>query len=316
MFSSTAQAAPRSLMPVQGSTVAGYVDSLYIFLLIASFIACVLVIGGFIYFAIRYRRRGENDKTAYITHNNTLEFAWSFIPFVIFMVAFGWGWWVYDKMRSFPENALEVHVTGYMWAWDFMYKNGKRTTNEFTVPVNTPVKLIMTSRDVIHSFFVPAFRVKQDVVPGRYSALWFEATKKGRFQVFCTEYCGTGHSAMLATVNVVDLEEYEDWLQVDPYRGLSLAQIGQQIFEGRCLVCHSPGQDRKVGPGLGGLFGSQVELDDGTRVLGDENYIRESILYPNEKITAGYPAGVMPTFLGQLDETEVLGLIEYIKSLE
>lgn len=315
LWPSQAHAAPSNYMPVEGSTIAGYVDSLYGFLLTASFISFVLVIGGLIYFAIRYKRQPGSEKSAYITHNNVLEFLWSFIPFVIFLVVFGWGWWVFDKMHTHPENALEVHVVGQKWSWDFLYKSGKRVTNEFMVPVDTPVKLIMTSQDVIHSFFVPAFRIKQDVVPGMYTALSFVASKKGSFQVFCTEYCGDGHSAMLAKLNVVSQEEYESWLaQGDPYEGLTLVEVGQKQFQQKCAVCHTAGTEKKIGPGLANVFGQQRNFENGESLVGDENYIRESILNPNQKIVQGYPAA-MPPFQGQLTEQELSGLVEYIKSL-
>lgn len=309
------QAHAGTFMPVEGSTFAGQVDSLYKFLLISSLIACVLVIGGLILFAIRYRRRSDDDKTAYISHNGALEFAWSFIPFVIFIVTFGWGWYVYHHMRSMPKEALEVHVVGQKWSWDFLYKSGRRVSKEFYVPVNKPVKLIMSSKDVIHSFYIPGFRIKQDVVPGRYSSLWFEATKEGTFNVFCTEYCGTGHSAMLAKLHVLPLEEFENWLKNDPYKGLSLVEVGEKVFAGKCVACHNNTTEKKVGPGFAKLFGKSQTFEKASSLTVDENYIRESVLNPNAKVVKGFPKGVMPSFQGQLAEQEILGLIEYIKSL-
>ena len=305
----------QSLMPVAATEIAKRVDELYVFLLIACFIACVLVIGGFIYFAFKYKRTSDNDKTAYITHNNTLEFAWSFIPFVIFMVSFAWGWWIYKDMRKAPENALEIHVVGQKWNWEFLYKSGKKTVGEFVVPVDEPIKLIITSRDVLHSVFFPAFRMKQDAIPGRYTSLWFQSQKEGSFNLFCTEYCGDEHSAMLAKVKVVPRSEYDAWLRDDPFKGLSLAQIGKKVYEGRCVACHNTDAVSKVGPGFGGLFGSERQFADGTSAKADEEYLRESIVEPNKKIVANYPAGVMPTFAGQLDEQELAGLVEFIKEL-
>ena len=217
-------------MPPQASTFAASVDKLYGFLLYASLVSCILVIGGLIFFAVKYRRRSAQDRTAYISHNIILEFLWSFIPFIIFMIVFVWGWVVYNDMRKMPEDALEIHVVGQQWNWSFLYKSGKRSGGEFVVPINTPVKLIMSSKDVLHSLFIPAFRVKQDVVPGRYTALWFEATKRGTFQIFCTEYCGDQHSNMLAKVKVVSLGDYEEWLSDNPYKGLSLSEVGQKVF--------------------------------------------------------------------------------------
>ena len=300
------QAHGRSFMPIAGTKVAQKVDSLYSFLLVISVISCVLVIGGLIYFALKYRRKTADDKTAYISHNNTLEFLWSFIPFVLFIVVFAWGWLIYRDMRSFPDDALEIHVLGKKWNWDYQYKSGKRTTAELTVPVGVPVKLILTSQDVIHSFFIPSFRIKQDVVPGRYTALWFEAEKQGRYQIFCTEYCGDQHSAMLGTLNVVSLEEYETWLGDNPYKGLSLAEVGQKVFSQKCTVCHNVNDQCKVGPGFAGLYQKQRQFADGSQAVADENYIRDSILMPQKQVVEGYPPNGMISFQGQLAENELL----------
>ncbi|MCB0342192.1 MAG: cytochrome c oxidase subunit II [Pseudobdellovibrionaceae bacterium] len=311
------QAHASSFTPPQGTEIASHWDQLYSFLIYSSLISGILVIAGMTYFAYRYRRRSENDKTAYISHNVTLEFLWSFIPFVIFLVVFAWGWWLFHDMRSMPKDALEVHVVGQKWYWDFQYKSGRKSSGEFYVPVNQPVKLIMSSRDVLHSFYIPGFRIKQDVVPGRYSSLWFEADKIGKFQVFCTEYCGDGHSAMLAKVNVVSGKDYEAWLaKGDPYEGLSMAQVGEKVFEQKCSACHNVSAERKVGPGFAGVFGSERKFADGSATVANENYIRESVLNPNGKVVEGYPAGVMPTFAGQIEENELVGIIEYIKSLK
>jgi cytochrome c oxidase subunit 2 len=317
MFWINSAYAASNFMPPEGTRVAHYMDDLYKFLLLASFVSCVLVIGGLAVFAAKYRRKSENEKTPYISHNNVLEFLWSFIPFVIFMVVFFWGWWVYVQLRTFPKDALEVHVIAQKWSWTFMYNSGRTTSNEFYVPVGTPVKMIMTSKDVLHSFFVPAFRTKQDVVPGRYSALWFQADKVGDFQIFCAEYCGAGHSAMLAKVHVLALKDYEHWLETDPYKGLSVLDIGQKIYTAKCMVCHNTTDQKKIGPGFGHLFGRDEGLEGGGHVTVDENYVRESILLPQAKIVLGFgPISAMPTFQGQLSEQELMGVIEYIKSLK
>ena len=305
----------KSFMPEAAATFAKKVDHLYEFLVIASLISSVLVIGGMIYFAFKYRRKTNNDKTAYIAHNTTLEFLWSFIPFVIFMIAFGWGWVVYYNLRNAPKNAFEIHVVGQKWYWDFQYKSGRKTSGELYVPIDTPVKLIMNSRDVIHSFFIPSFRTKQDVVPGRYSTLWFEATKLGDFQVFCTEYCGDGHSSMLAKVKVLSKASFEEWLQNDPYKGLSLAEVGTTVFQQKCVACHNATAEKKIGPGLAGIFGKNRDFENAASLVADENYLRESILNPAVKIVKGYPNAMTP-FQGQLSEQELTGLIEYIKSLQ
>ena len=302
-------------MPPQASEVAQSVDALYAFLLIASFISCVLVIGGLIWFAIKYRRNTADQKTAYISHNTTLEFLWSFIPFVIFMVVFVWGWVVYHKLRAMPEDALEIAVQAQKWSWTFTYKNGRSIGNEVYVPVGQNVRLVMASSDVLHSFYLPAFRTKQDVVPGMYTSLSFKAEAEGTYQVFCAEYCGDAHSAMLAKVHVVSREKFDNWLANDPYKGLSPVDIGRKVYESRCLACHTLTDAKNVGPGFKGLFG-KTEKVEGGEVKVDENYLRESILNPNASIVAGFPKGIMPTFAGQLSEAEIMGMIDFIKSLK
>lgn len=302
-------------MPPQASEVAHSVDMLYAFLLIASFISCVLVIGGLIWFAIKYRRKTEDQKSAYISHSTTLEFLWSFIPFVIFMVVFVWGWVVYHKLRNMPEDALEIAVQAQKWSWTFTYKNGRSIGSEVYVPVGQAVRLVMGSSDVLHSFYLPAFRTKQDVVPGRYTALSFKPEAEGTYQVFCAEYCGDAHSGMLAKIHVVSREKFDQWLANDPYKGLPSVEIGKKVYESRCLACHTLTDAKNVGPGFKGLFG-KIEKLEGGDIKADENYIRESILDPNARIVAGYPRGVMPTFAGQLSEAEIMGVIDFIKSLK
>lgn len=309
----------QSFMPSQGTEIAKQVDNLYGFLLITSLIACLLVIGGMIYFVWKYKRKSTNDKTAYISHNTFLEFLWSFIPLVIFLAVFAWGWFIYHDMRSMPKNALEINVVGKQWAWEIEYKNGYKTVNELVVPINQDVKLLLSSNDVIHSFYVPSFRIKQDAVPGRYTALWFRADKLGNFHVFCTEYCGTSHSGMIGRLKVVSREEFDAYLeQGQEERYLPLAKKGEKLFAVKaCASCHSVDSAAvKVGPSLYQKFGHEEMTEDGTKVVFDENYIRESILEPNKKIVKGFPKGVMPTFQGQLNENELSALVEYIKELK
>ncbi len=303
-------------MPYAATEIAKEYDSLYYFLLVISFISCVLVIGGLIFFAVKYRRRSENDKTPYISHNTTLEFLWSFIPFVLFMVVFVWGWILFHKLRTAPEGSLEIAVQAQKWDWSFTYKNGRSSAGEFYVPVNEPVRLVMTSKDVLHSFYVPAFRNKQDVVPGRYTSFWFKANAEGSYQVFCTEYCGDQHSAMLAKVHVVTRPQFEEWLSNDPYKGLPLAEVGQKVYQVRCTACHLLTEKVNVGPGFKAIFGREQKIQGGPSVVVDENYIRESILNPSAKVVAGFPSGVMPTFAGQLSEQELMGLIEFLKTVK
>ncbi|MGZ3742317.1 MAG: cytochrome c oxidase subunit II [Pseudobdellovibrionaceae bacterium] len=317
MWFNLAQA--QSFMPSEATKIASQVDNLYGFLLVASLISFFILMGGMTFFIFKYRRRTKNDKTAYITHNAFLEFLWSFIPLVIFLGVFAWGWLIYHDMRSMPKDALEVHVFAKQWAWEFEYKSGVKTGNLVVVPVNKDVKLIMTSKDVIHSFYIPSFRLKQDVVPGRYTALWFHADKLGEFHVFCAEFCGTQHSGMLATLKVVPQAEYDAWLEEESQVGnLPLAKRGEKLFAVKaCSSCHSVADaTTKVGPSLWKKFGTKEAIEGGGDVEVDENYIRESILTPNAKIVKGFPKGVMPTFQGQLNETELNALIEYVKTLK
>ncbi|MNJ93409.1 Cytochrome c oxidase subunit 2 precursor [compost metagenome] len=309
----------QSFMPAQGTEIAKQVDNLYAFLLITSFIACVLVIGGMIYFVWKYKRKSDNDKTAYISHNTFLEFLWSFIPLVIFLVVFAWGWWIYHDMRTMPKDALEINVIGKQWVWEVEYKNGYKTVNEIVVPVNKDVKILLTASDVLHSFFVPSFRVKQDAVPGRYTAVWFNAQKLGDFHIFCTEFCGASHSNMIGRLRVVTQEEFDKYLEQGQEEGsLPLAKRGEKLFAVKaCASCHSVDSPAvKVGPSLFQKFGHEETIEGGEKVKFDENYIRESILEPNKKIAKGFPKGVMPTFQGQLNENELNALVEYIKELK
>ncbi|MBY0315785.1 MAG: cytochrome c oxidase subunit II [Bdellovibrionales bacterium] len=338
MFWWVPTASANTFMPPAATKIAAEVNHLYGFMLIASVISFIILMGAFIFFVVKYKRRSAKDSTPYITHNHTLEFVWSFIPFVIFMVCFAWGAHIYLKMRTFDEGAMEVHVFGKKWAWEFEYKNGRRVTAEvnaegqqvpatMVVPLGVPVKLIMTSvklspqdKAVLHSFFIPAFRVKQDVVPGRYSALSFTAEQKGMFQIFCTEYCGTGHSTMLARVHVVSQEEFDAWIMGDGAAGsgeLSMADKGRQAYaKYACIGCHSLGGQVMTGPTWKGLWGSKREFNDGGSAVADENYLRESIWEPNKHIVKGYEPNKMPTFKGLINDEELTALIEYIKTIK
>lgn len=331
----------QSFMPPAATKIAESVDSLYGFLLISSLISFVILMGGLAYFVNKYRRRGADDKTAYISHNHTLEFIWSFVPFVIFMVCFGWGAKIYLDMRAVPEEAMQIHVNAKKWDWEFTYKNGRKITSDvddkgkkvpatMVVPVNKPVQLIMTStkinqsdkkdRAVLHSFFVPAFRAKQDIVPGRYTQLSFTPTKKGKFYIFCTEYCGTGHSNMLGLIKVLDQKEFDDWVIGDSEGGpkeMTLAEKGKEIYKTRaCIGCHSLDGSKMTGPTWKGLFGKERVFADGSKATADENYIRESVLNSNKRIVKGYPPNNMPSYQGQLTDEDVTAVVEFIKSVK
>jgi len=310
-----------AFMPVAGTEVARQVNGLYSYLLVVSAIGFVILIGGMLYFIYKYKRQSATAKSAYITHDSRLEFLWSFIPFLFFMSAFVWGWLVYNNMRTFPDDALEVNVTARQWSWAYTYKSGKKSA-DLVVPVGRPVKLLLTSDDVLHSYFIPAFRIKQDAVPGRYTAQWFRADKTGEYQVFCTEYCGALHSGMLSKVKVLTEPEYDAWIGGGPVllaggKPLSLAEQGKKLYQERtCAQCHSVEGKTGIGPAFNGLFGSTVTMDDGKSFKADENYLRESILQSQAKIKKGFDKGKMPVFAGQFEDADVTALIEFIKSVK
>ncbi len=294
--------------------MAAEVDALYFFLVAVSVFFSVLIFVLVTYFAIRYRRRSDLEVPRPIVGSTRLEMVWTVIPFIIAMGIFVWGAAVYYRLSRPPAGTIDIMVVGKQWMWKIQHPQGPREINNLHVPVGQPVKLIMTSEDVIHSFYVPAFRIKQDVIPGRYTTAWFEATKPGRYHLFCTEYCGTEHSLMGGYVYVMEPRDYEAWLRGggddEP-----LEVSGQKLFARlRCDSCHL-NEDTGRGPSLAGLFGSSVELTDGRSVLADETYVRESILNPGAKIVAGYKP-LMPTFQGQISETGILQIMAYIRSLD
>jgi cytochrome c oxidase subunit 2 len=300
------------LWPDRASTIAGNVDALYIFLLVLSGLMCVLIYALILYFAARYRKR-PGHVAEQIEGSTPLELTWSIIPMGIFLVIFFWGAVIYFQERTPPRGATEVYVVAKQWMWKLQHEDGQREINELHVPVGRDIKMIMTSQDVIHSFYVPAFRIKQDVLPGRYTTAWFHATKPGTYHLFCAEYCGTQHSGMIGQVVVMDLAQYEAWLS-GTASGAPLAVTGQRLFaELGCSTCHrSDTQGR--GPDLQGLFGKSVQLEDGRTVTADENYLRESILTPGAKIVSGFKP-IMPTFQGMVGDEQLNALVAYIKSL-
>ncbi len=303
------------IVPIEGTAYAGQVDQLYVFLIWLTIFFFVLVGGLLTYFVFKYRRRGPDDRTPHLTHHNGLEIAWTLIPLAIVIFIFFWGFRSYMEAQVSPADALEIQVTAKKWVWTFEYPNGTRTLNELHVPLGKPVKLIMTSEDVIHSFFVPTFRIKQDVVPNTYTQLWFEPTQAGLHRLLCAEYCGKGHSDMGGKIFVDDEKKYKDWLETggDVGKGMPLPQFGALLYQSRgCQTCHSLDGVRGEGPSFKGIFGHPVKLSDGRSVVVDENYIRESILQPQAKVVAGFEP-VMPTFQGMLREREINALVEFIK---
>jgi cytochrome c oxidase subunit 2 len=301
------------LFPDQASTVAGRVDALYYYLLGVSIFFSVLIFLLVFYFAVKYRRRDPDYVPPAIHGSTRLEVFWSVVPLALAMVMFGWGAKLYFEMQRPPAETLDLQVVGKQWMWKIQHPQGPREINELHVPVGVPVKLTMISEDVIHSFYIPAFRIKMDVLPGRYTTLWFEATKTGEYHLFCAEYCGTQHSGMIGRVVVMEPLDYQNWLAGGP-PAESLEAAGERLFsQMQCNTCHFSGPGAR-GPVLEGVFGAPVRLADGRTVTADENYVRESILNPAAKVVAGYRP-VMPTYAGQLSEEQVLQLVAYIKSL-
>jgi cytochrome c oxidase subunit 2 len=300
------------LFPEQASSVAGNVDALFIFLCVLTGSVSLLVFCTIFFLAIKYRRTPENEIAQDYEPSHYLELAWIVIPSIIFIGIFIWGSWLYFHLARVPNNALEVYATGKQWMWKFQHPTGQREINTLHVPVNRPVKITMASEDVIHSLYFPAFRVKADVLPSRYRTMWFQATKTGRFHIFCAEYCGTLHSGMTGWVEVMEPTEYERWL-AGGSEG-SLASQGEQLFQKfACNTCHTNDATAR-GPVLAGLYGNDVMLSDNTVVKADDNYIRESILNPKAKIVKGFSA-IMPVFQGQVSEDDLIKLLAYIHSL-
>jgi len=302
-----------SLFPDQASTIAPEVDHLLYFLLGVTVFFTLLIFGAIFVFAVRYRRRSEQE-VPHSTHTGmTLEIIWSVIPFGLTMIMFTWGASIFFKESRPPDGAMEIYAVGKQWMWKLEHLEGRREINELHIPVGRPIRLTMTSEDVIHSFFVPAFRTKSDVVPGRYSTTWFEATKTGKYHLFCAEYCGTRHSGMIGWVYVMEPQDYQAWLSGGTGGG-SLADAGEKLFiELGCVNCHKPDSSGRC-PSLVGVFGTEVALAGGGRVKADEAYIRESILQPAAKVVATYQP-IMPTFQGVVTEEGILELVEYVKRL-
>ena len=301
------------LFPEQASTMAARVDNLYFFMVATSGFFAVLVTLLVIAFAIRFRRRSPDGVGEPIHGSLALELIWTGIPFVLAMVMFVWGASVYFALARMPDEALDIYAVGKQWMWKFQHREGQREINELHVPVNTPVRVILTSEDVLHDLYFPSFRTKIDAIPGRYTQLWFNAADVGTYHIFCAEYCGTRHSGMIGRVVVMPQNEYEAWLGGGATEG-TLAQRGEKLFsQFACITCHRADSQGR-GPLLNGVFGHAVSLASGNTVIADAAYVRESILNPTAKVVAGF-APIMPTFQGQVSEEQLLALTEYIKSL-
>ncbi|HEU5254957.1 MAG TPA: cytochrome c oxidase subunit II [Vicinamibacterales bacterium] len=305
-----------SLFPTQASTLAPEVDNLYLGIVaITAFFAVVVVIF-VVYFAIKYRDDTGEKVGAPITGSMPLELGWSLIPFFISIGIFVWASVVFFHIVRAPDQTLDIYSTGKRWMWRFQHIDGQREINELHVPVGRPVRVVFTSEDVLHDLFIPAFRVKADAVPGRYSAIWFEPTQVGQYHIFCAEYCGTRHSGMIGTVYVMEQADYQAWLSGGGgLTGGTMLQQGEALFtQLACVTCHLPDGTGR-GPSLVGVFGSTVTLDNGSTVTADESYLRESILTSQAKTVKGFEH-IMPTFQGLINEDGVAALIEYIKSMQ
>ncbi|HEX3372209.1 MAG TPA: cytochrome c oxidase subunit II [Candidatus Acidoferrales bacterium] len=299
--------------PEQASSIAKSVDELYLFLTLITLFFTALIFGIIFYFMIRYRRRSPDERPKPIEGNVPLEILWTAVPTLIVALIFVWSSMLYFKNAEAPKGSMEIFVTGKQWMWKVEHPEGQREINEVHVPLGRPVKLTMTSEDVIHDFFVPAFRVKKDVLPGRYTSLWFTPTKVGTFHLFCAQYCGAYHAGMMGAIVVQEPDDYERWL-AGGAPGESMEQAGEKVFQANgCITCHTP-DGAGLGPSLLGVYGQPVKLVGGETATADDAYIRESILQPKAKIVLGY-SPIMPTFQGQLTEEQLNNLIAYIRAL-
>ncbi len=301
-----------SLFPSSASNMAPQVDHIYFALLALCGTVALLICLTIVFFCIRYRRGSGADRTPPTWRQRPFELTWTILPFFIFLGLFFWAAEVFFGMSRPPANATEIYVVGKQWMWKIQHPDGRREINELHIPVGQPVKLIMTSQDVIHDFFIPAFRTKQDVVPGRYTREWFTPTKPGKYHLFCSQYCGTDHSKMVGWVYVMEPAEHARWLAEQPAPD-SLVATGERAFHMRgCSGCHGVNAAIRA-PLLDGIYGKQVPLSDSTLVTADAQYLRDSILLPNKQIAAGYEP-IMPTFQGQISEEELNAIIAYLKS--
>ena len=302
-----------ALFPAEASTIAPYTDALYFFLLAITVVGMALVGVLVVGFSIRYRK-SRHPEAVQIEGSTLLEATWTIIPLALFLVTFVWGAILYFRIYNPPTNAMNIYIVGKQWMWKAEHPGGQHEINALHVPTGRPVQLTMISQDVFHSFSIPDFRVKREVIPGRYTTVWFNATTPGTYHIFCTQYCGTLHSAMIGEVTVLSPEDYEAWTKGST-SGMSLAQNGERLFASMgCNSCHS-GSATSRGPNLAGVYGSKLQLTDGSQVLVNDVYLRDAILNPSQHVTAGF-APIMPTYQGQVSEDGLIDLVEYIKTLD
>jgi cytochrome c oxidase subunit 2 len=300
------------LFPEAASTHASEVDALFSFLLTVSGFFAGLIAVLLMYFAARYRRRSESERPPAVHSSLKLELTWTLIPMALTVIMFLWGAKLFVSWATPPDDSVEVFVVAQQWMWKAQHMGGQREINQLHVPVGKPIKVTLISQDVIHSFFVPAFRIHRDVLPGRYLTVWFQATRPGTYDLFCSQYCGTNHAKMIGQIIVMEPEDFENWL--DQNTDGSMATKGRQLFQKlQCVTCHSADATARA-PVLEGLFDTDVALQGGKTVRADDTYLRESILYPDAKVVAGFQS-IMPSYEGQVSEEEVLQLIAFIKTL-
>ncbi len=309
--------------PEQASSYAFQVDLLYWVLIALSALFAIPIAGLIVFLSIKYRAGKNVDRTNPPETDHRLEAAWIVIPLGLAMAVFVWSTFLYLELTTAPANAMQVYVVGKQWMWKFQHPTGQREINELHIPVGQPIKMILTSQDVIHDVYIPAFRVKMDAIPGRYTDMWFLPTKTGEYYLHCAEYCGAQHALMGGRVIVMEPADYQAWLS-NPRAGsegvgqtdepASLAAAGEQLFTSLgCSGCHNPAGGG-AGPSLVGIFGETERLEDGSTVVVDEDYIQQSILQPQAAIVAGYPP-IMPSYEGQVTDEQLAQLVEYIRSL-
>ena len=302
-----------ALFPAEASGIAPYVDALYFFLVAMTIFGTTFVAILLLVFSVRYRRE-KNPVATQIEGSTLLEATWTIIPLAIFLVTFVWGALLYFRIYDPPTNAMNIYVVGKQWMWKAEHPGGQHEINALHVPTGKPIQLTMISQDVFHSFSIPDFRIKREVIPGRYSTVWFEATQVGTYHIFCTQYCGTQHSGMVGEVTVMTPGDYKKWLE-QSNSGQSLAQNGERLFASMgCNSCHN-GTAAARGPSLAGVYGSKLTLTDGRQILVDDAYLRNAILNPSEHVTAGF-APIMPTYQGQISEDGLIDLVEFIKNMQ
>ncbi len=302
-----------ALFPPEASKIAPQLDALYFFILLVSLVGLTIVVLLLVGFSVLYSKE-RHPVAEQIEGSTLLETTWTIIPLGLFLIMFVWGALIYFRVFTPPANAMNIYVVGKQWMWKAEHPGGQHDINALHIPTGQPIQVTLISQDVFHSFSIPAFRVKREAIPGRYTTVWFEATRTGTYHLFCTQYCGTGHSAMIGDVVVMTPDDYKKWLQGST-SGHSLAQDGERLFASlSCNACHNARPDAR-GPSLANVYGSKLTLSNGQQVTVDEAYLRQAILNPSEHVTQGY-LPIMPTYQGQISEEGVIDLVEYIKHLD